>query len=200
MTPSALSSKSRTRQSRSALAGYVHAGAWIAGLAVGWGVLPEAGDSHTEIATAYDAHPAQAIAQSALTHGLAAAAIGIIAAALLAAGRRTAGWAGALAAVLALIQLVLEQVAISDLDRAGSLFDLSLRVDGIKMLAFAVMAVAMAPILSATWQKWTAYATAAAITISGLGYLGDIAPLSMAALFSLPLLLVWMVLAGRQAG
>jgi hypothetical protein len=186
----------RTRQSRSGLAGYVHAGAWIAGLAVGWGVLPEAGDSHAEIAAAYDAHPAQAIAQSALTHGLAAAAIVVIAAALLAAGRRTAGWAGAVAAGLALVQLVLEQVAIAD--RAGSLFDLALRIDGVKMLAFAVMAIAMGPILSVTWQRWTAYATAAAITVSGLGYLGDIAPLSIAAFLSLPLLLDWMVLAGRQ--
>jgi hypothetical protein len=198
MTTSALTLKSRTRQSRSALGGYVHAGAWIAGLAVGWGVLPEAGDSHAEIAAAYDAHPAQAIAQSALTHGLAAAAIAVIAAALLTAGRRAAGWAGAVAAVMALVQLVLEQVAIADLDQAGSLFDLSLRIDGIKMLAFAVMAIAAAPILTVTWQRWTAYATAAAITVSGLGYLGDSTALSMAALLSLPLLLVWMVLAGQQ--
>ncbi|MGR6999096.1 hypothetical protein ACU686_14695 [Yinghuangia aomiensis] len=44
------------------------------------------------------------------------------------------------------------------------------------------------------------YTTAAAIAVSGAGYLAGAAPLRAAATASLPLLLVWMIAAGRSAG
>ncbi|MYW03876.1 hypothetical protein [Streptomyces sp. SID3343] len=190
-----------SRFRRTATAGYVHAAAWIVGLTVGAGALPEAGDSHAEIAAAYDGHAAQAIGQSVLVHGIAAAAIAAVAVALTGRGMRLAGWTAWLAAALAAGQLALEQVAIaaSDPDRVGTLYNLSLRVDGVKMLAFAVVAVATTAVLAKPWQRWTAYATAATITVSGLGYLFANTALGGAAILSLPLLLVSVALLGRRA-
>ncbi|WP_436774081.1 hypothetical protein [Yinghuangia sp. YIM S09857] len=186
-----------TRRSRlilpTAAAGYVHAAAWIAALGVGMGKVPELGDDNGAIATAYADNGSAAVVQSVLTHGIAAAAIAVVAMALLNRGRRLAGWTAAVASVLAFGQLVLEQgaIAASDPDRAGGLFNLALRVDGVKMFAFAAVAVLTVPLLARSWQRGVAYATAAAITLSGVGYLLLVPSLGAAAMLSLPLLLVW---------
>lgn len=194
------SSLRRMRLRVPAIAGYTHAAAWLAALAAGWGVLPELGDSAAEVAAAYGDHQAAATTQSLLNHGVAAAAVGAVAVVLLARGRRLAGTTAALAAVLAFGQLALEQGAIAtgDVDRAGSLFDLSLRVDGIKMLAFGVVAVTTAQLLSTTWQRALTYTTAAALAASGVAYATLTPGLADTAFLSLPLLLIWFAALGAR--
>ncbi|MEU8136850.1 hypothetical protein [Streptodolium elevatio] len=195
-----------SRRSRIALptvtAGYTHAAAWVAALAVSWGKTPELGDDNAAVAAAYADNGPVAIAQSVLTHGIAAAAVAVVAMALLAHGRRLAGWTAATAAALAFGQLVLEQAATaaSDPERAGGLFNLALRVDGVKMFAFAAVATLTAPLLAKTWQRWVAYATAATITASGVGYLLLAPSLGAAAMLSLPLLLVWVAVLAVRLG
>jgi hypothetical protein len=202
-----------TPTSRTRAGGYVHAAGWVAGLAVGWGATPEAGDSHAEIATAYADHPAQAIGQALLTHGVAAAGLAVVAAGLLRWARRTgsraartAGWAGTAAAALACVQLLLELVSVPGADpaspgTAGTLFDAGQRVDGVKMFALAVLAAgACAATRHATllrrWESLTGWALAAAITLSGIGYVLLSDALMPVAFVSLPLLLVWIVALG----
>lgn len=187
---------------RGAAGGYLHAGAWAAGLSIGWGVLPEAGDSTSDIAAKYAAHQGAAIAQSVLVHGLAAVAVALVAAALVGAGRRLAGYAAFAASGLALGQLVLEQVAVhSSADTTtAALFNAAQRVDGVKMLLFAAAAVAVGRAATGRWAGLLSYTTAAAIAVSGVGYLAGAAPLRAAAMLSLPLLLVWMIAAGRSTG
>ncbi|WTW95594.1 hypothetical protein OG216_20380 [Streptomycetaceae bacterium NBC_01309] len=183
-------------------AGYTHAAAWAAALAVGWGKTPELGDGDAAVATAYADHGTAAVVQYTLTHGLAAAAIAVVAFVLISRGQRLAGWVAAVASVLAFGQLVLEQAAIaaSDPERAGGLFNLSLHIDGVKMLAFAAVAVITAPLLAGKWQRGVAYATAAAITVSGVGYLLLASSLAGAAMLSLPLLLVWFAVLAVRLG
>jgi hypothetical protein len=187
---------------RGAAGGYLHAGAWAAGLSIGWGVLPEAGDGTSEIAAKYAAHQGAAIAQSVLVHGLAAVAVALVAAALVGAGRRLAGYAAYAAAGLASGQLVLEQLAVhSSADTTtAALFNAAQRVDGAKILLFAVAAVAVGRAATGRWPRLLGYSTAAAIAASGVGYLAGAEPLRAAAMLSLPLLLVWLVAAGRSAG
>lgn len=197
--------------------GFVHAGSWIAGLVVAGNATPAAGDSAGEIATAYADHPGQALALTVLAHGVAAAGLAAVAYGLLgwAAGRAgtPAGRAGRLggrfglgAAALAVLQLVLELVAIpgadpADPDPTGTLFDLVQRIDGVKMFALAAMAVATclaagkAPLLR-RWELAAGWATAAAIATSGIGYVLLSTALTPAAYVSLPLLLIWVAALG----
>lgn len=186
---------------RGAVGGYLHAGAWIAGLAVGWGALPEAGDSTSEIAEKFAAHQGAAVAQSVLVHGLAAVAVALVAAALVGAGHRLAGYAAYAAAGLALGQLVLEQIAVSASadTTTADLFNAAQRVDGVKMLLFALAAAAFARMATGRWMRVLSIAMAAAIAVSGVGYLAGVAPLRAAAAVSLPLLLVWVAGAGVRA-
>lgn len=202
MTTNTAAIARRSRTLPTVSAGYAHAAAWVAALAVSWGKLPELGDGNAAIATAYADNGSVAVVQSVLTHGIAAAAIAVVAVALLRQGRRLAGWAAAGASGLAFGQLVLEQAAIaaSDPGRAGGLFNLSLRVDGVKMLAFALVAAVTAPLLAKTWQRGIAYGTAAAIAVSGVGYLLLTASLGAAAMLSLPLLLVWFAVLAVRLG
>ncbi|NGN62664.1 hypothetical protein G5C51_01935 [Streptomyces sp. A7024] len=197
------------------VAGYTHAAGWLAGIAIAWGATPELGDSHTEIATAYADHSAQAIAQAVLVHGLAPAGLAVVAAGLLGrarrAGNRTAriaGWSGLAAAALAAVQLVLELIAISGADSAApgttaALWETVQRVDGLKMFALAALAVAACLAargrqLLRRWEVVVGWTLAAAITLSGIGYLLLSTALAPAAYLSLPLLLVWVVVLGRR--
>lgn len=136
-------------------AGYAHAATWIIGLAVAWGATPEVGDTHDRIAAAYADRPVQAMAQALLVHGVAAVGLAVIGAELLGRARRTgnaaarfAGRSGTAAAALALVQLVLELIAVpgadpASPDRTGVLFEAVQRVDGVKMFALAALAAAV---------------------------------------------------------
>jgi len=195
-------------------AGAVHAGTWVVGLAAAAGATPELGDSHAEITAAYADHAARAITQAVMVHGLAAGALVVLGVALLTRARRDhdtasrfAGRAGVTAGVLAMVQLGLELLAITTADRAepnatGNLHDLVQHLDGVKMFALAALAVATSiashrtPLLR-HWEAVIGYALAATITVSGAGYLLLYPPLAQAALLSLPLLLVWILLLGR---
>lgn len=205
---------SGVRRRQPLVAGVTHAAAWVAGLTVAAGATPELGDSAAEITSAYVDGAGRAVAQSVLVHGLAAGALAVLGVALLrrAAGcrdraTRFAGWAGLISAVLALVQLVLELVAIGRADvgdpgRAGGLFELVQRVDGVKMftlaaLALGVGAAARRVVPLRRWESLTGYALAATIVGSGLGYLLLNTAFAQLALLSLPLLLVWVVALGH---
>lgn len=194
-------------------AGYVHAAAWIGGIAAAWGATPEVGDSNAEIATAYADHAPQAVVQAVLVHGLAPAAVAVIAVGLLGRARRVGGraariaaGAGFAAAALAAVQLVLELIAIPGADPASpdttaTLWETVQRVDGVKMFAFAALAVATC--LAAREGKWlrrrelaVGWALTAAIVLSGIGYVLLSTALAPLAFLSLPLLLVWLVVLG----
>ncbi|MEE1770176.1 hypothetical protein PUR34_19020 [Streptomyces sp. JV185] len=194
-------------------AGYAHAAAWLLGLAAGWGATPEVGDTPAGIATAYADRPVQAVAQALLVHGVAAAGLVAVGSGLLDRARRAgnaaarpAGWAGVIAGALAFLQLVLELIAIPGADpespgRTGELFEAVQRVDGVKMLALAVLATAACAAarhgtLLRRWELVTGWALAATITLSGIGYLLLSAVLATAAFISLPLLLIWIAALG----
>ena len=75
------------------------------------------------------------------------------------------------------------------------------RLDGVKMLALAVLGAAAATMIALPrWLRWTGIALAVAITCSGLVYLLLIAPLAAAAGPALVLLLVFMTGCGIMIG
>jgi hypothetical protein len=91
----------------------------------------------------------------------------------------------------------------SNLDVAASnvkVFDLINRIDGVKMLALAAMAVAgFGLVRRAVLPRWLGYAAAfltVALIASGAGYLLLNTELAQAAYVSGPLLLVWVTGAG----
>ncbi|MFJ1694120.1 hypothetical protein ACIOHC_02940 [Streptomyces sp. NPDC088252] len=198
-------------------AGYVHAAAWILGLAAAWGATPEVGDTHAGIATAYADRPVQVVVRALLVHGVAAAALLVVGSGLLDRARRTnntaarsAGWAGRVAGALACAQLVMELIAVSGADpaspgRAGALFEVVQRVDGVKMFAFAVLAAAACAAsrhgaLLRRWEVVVGWILAATITASGIGYLLLSTALTPMAFISLPLLLIWISALGAALG
>ncbi|MEV5200641.1 hypothetical protein [Streptomyces sp. NPDC053720] len=198
-------------------AGYSHAAAWILGLVAAWGATPEVGDTHAEIASAYDDRPIQAATQALLVHGVAAVGLVVIGSGLLVRSRRTgsaaagfAGWAGRVAGVLALVQLVLELIAVPGADpaspgRTGALFEAVQRADGVKMLVLAVLAAAVCTAsrhgtLLRRREVVIGWGLAVTITLSGIGYLLLSSALTPAAYLSLPLLLIWIAALGSALG
>jgi hypothetical protein len=124
---------------------------------------------------------------------------------------RVAVLAGIGAAIVSLIQcalgLWLAGAAVPDGEagRAGVLFDLINRMDGVKMLALAAMAFAAVGLvrrggLLSRWLGYTAALLTAALTASGIGYLLLNDTLAQAAAVSLPLLLIWVAGAGLALG
>jgi hypothetical protein len=120
--------------------------------------------------------------QFALTEGLPAAGLAIISIALARAARRsgaaTAAWvtliAGVAAALIALAQFVLGAVlaVTSAPGTAHLLYAAVNRLDGVKMLALAILAVAaVAAAVLPRWLRYTGIALAIAITASGTAYL-----------------------------
>ena len=91
-----------------------------------------------------------------------------------------------------------------DASRAGALFDLINRMDGAKMLALAVMALAAVGLgrrgLLPRWLGYNGAMLTAALTASGVGYLLLNDTLAQAAAVSLPLLLVWVAGVGMALG
>ncbi|EYT83096.1 hypothetical protein CF54_09535 [Streptomyces sp. Tu 6176] len=200
-------------------AGYVHAAAWILGLAVGWGATPDIGDTDAGITAAYLDRPVQAVAQALSVHGVAAVALLVVGSGLVGRGRRTgstaagtAGWAARAAGALAGVQLVLELIAVSGADpaspgRTGALFEVVQRADGAKMLALAVLAAATCVAsrdrhgtLLRRREVVVGWFLAATITASGVGYLFLHTALTPVAFISLPLLLIWTALLGAALG
>src|SRR6478672_3631056 len=159
----------------SGLAGVGYSLSWIAGLAVP-APSPGFGASGTEIVAALSGHGPAVAAQFALTEGLPAAGIAVIA-------------------------VTLALTAPSAPGPAHLLFSSVDRLDGVKMLALAVLGAAAATmVVLPRWLRWTGIALAVAITCSGLVYLLLIAPLAAAAGPALVLLLAFMTGCGIMTG
>jgi len=193
----------------SGLAGVGYSLSWIAGLAVP-APSPGFGASGTEIVAALSGHGPAVVAQF-MTEGLPAAGIAVVAVALARAARhsgstaaaRFALVAGLAAAVISAMQfgLGLALTATSAPGPAHLLFTSVDRLDGVKMLALAVLGAAAATMIALPrWLRWTGIALAVAITCSGLVYLLLIAPLAAAAGPALVLLLAFMTGCGIMTG
>ncbi len=192
------------------LAGVCYSLSWIAGLAVP-APAPGFGASGAEIVAALSGHGPAVAAQYALTEGLPAAGIAVIAFALSRTARRSratvaarfALMAGLAAAVISVVQfgLGLALTATSAPGPAHLLFASIDRLDGAKMLALAVLGAATATMTALPrWLRWTGIALTVAITCSGLVYLLLIAPLAAAAGPALVLLLAFMTGCGIMTG
>ena len=132
-----------------------------------------------------------------------------------AAGAARAAWiattAGLAAVVVSLVQcglgvyLTSSVVPAGHAAAAGDLTDAISRLDGVKMLALAVLALAgialarNTPVLPG-WLSYAGIALAVAIVVSGVGYLLLLDSLALAAWVSLPLLLVWVTGSGIALG
>ena len=192
------------------LAGVGYSLSWIAGLAVP-APSPGFGASGTQIVAALSGHGPAVAAQYALTEGLLAAGIAVIAVALARTARRSGSTtaarfalvAGLAAAAISAIQfgLGLALTATSAPGPAHLLLTSVDRLDGVKMLALAVLGAAAAAMTALPrWMRWTGVALAVAITCSGLVYLLLIEPLAAAAGPALVLLLAFMTGCGIMIG
>ena len=197
-----------------ALAGIGYAAAWLAGLSI-FSSSTTVNSAGTQVVAGYTGHQSVATAQFALTEGLAALCLAVVAAAI---GRlggssraaRVVAVAGGAAAVISLAQcaigvyLVNRAVPAGHAATAGALNEAITRMDGVKMLVLAGMGLAGAGLARrGLLPRWLGYAGAAltvAITASGLGYLLLLSGLAAAAWVSLPLLLVWVAGAGMALG
>jgi len=193
----------------SGLAGVGYSLSWIAGLAVP-APAPGFGASGTEIVAALSGHGPAVVAQF-MTEGLPAAGIAVVAVALARTARRSGSTAaarfalvaGLAAAVISAMQfgLGLALTATSAPGSAHLLFTSVDRLDGVKMLALAVLGAAAATMIALPrWLRWTGIALAVAITCSGLVYLLLIASLAAAAGPALVLLLAFMTGCGIMTG
>jgi hypothetical protein len=198
-------------------AGVVYVAAWIVGLAV-WSDNTTVSESGAKVVADYGSSEGPALAQSALTHGLAGLALLVV---VLAVARRVPNPRGILAAGLGAVAISLTQFVLGVLlagwaapdGRAGTsrgLYEAITRLDGLKMLALAGLALAGAAAIrrhriAPRWFVPLGWALAAALVVSGIGYLLLIGGLAGAAYVSLPLLLIWVgglgwSLRGQAAG
>jgi hypothetical protein len=200
------------------VAGIAFVAAWTAGLAV-WPTNLALDASDATVFTAYTRHQGAAVTQYLFVEGVAAAALAVVVVAFgQAAGRRGASRLGRLsvlagvgATIVSLIECVLGLLLAraadpdGDANRAGDLFDLINRLDGVKMLALATMALAAAGLvrrdgLLPAWLGHTAVLLASAMTASSAGYLLLNNTVAQAAALSLPLLLIWAAGTGLALG
>ena len=144
-----------------AVAGIAYTTAWVLGLAV-WPSNLDVAATDAKVVTTYSAHPGAAMTQYLLLEGLAAIALAVVATALGRAARRNRAErlgrvtvvAGLTAVALSLAECALGLLLAGsaaphgETDRTGRLFDLINRIDGVKMVALAAMAVAGAGLVS----------------------------------------------------
>jgi hypothetical protein len=183
---------------------------WLGGLAVP-APSPRLGAPGAEVVTALAGHGPAVAAQFTLTEGLPAIGIAVITVALARFARRRGGQAaarfalasGLVAAAISAVQAVLG-MALAATTAPGTAYLLSAgvdRLDGVKMLALAVLGAAAATMAALPrWLRWTAGALAVAITGSGLVYLLLAASLAAAAGPALVLLLAFMTGCGIMIG
>lgn len=216
--PAAAPSWRRSLLTVPAVIGVAYTAAWVAGLSVS-SSSTSVRTSGPKVLAAYAGHQAAATAQFVLTEGAAAVFLAVVVIAIGRAGLRAAGgwpaWlttgAGLAAAGISLVQCVLgvylttSVVSAGHAGTAGALNDAITRLDGIKMLTLAVMAVAGIVLARRTavlprWLSYAGIALAITITVSGIGYLLLLDSLALAAWASLPLLLVWVTGSGIALG
>lgn len=176
---------------------------WIAGLAVP-APSPKFGASGAQIVSAVAGHAPALAVQFALTEGLPAAGIAVIAIALArVTGSRLARVAGVAAAVISVLQFCLGMglAATSSPGTAHVIYQLVNRMDGGKMLALALLAAASAaaPALP-RWLRCTGAVLAVAIAASGVVYLLLLQSLALLAGPGLGLLLIFITGSGIWLG
>jgi hypothetical protein len=194
----------------SGAAGAAYVLSWIAGLAVP-APSPKFTASGAEIAAAVSGHQAAMAVQFALTEGLPAIGLAVVAIALARAARaagataaaRLAAIAGLAASVISLTQfaLGLALVRASASGTAHLLFDSLNRLDGVKMLTLAVLALAGATSgVLPWWLRWAAVPLAVVIAASGVVFLLLVQSLAVLAAPALVLLLVFIACTGAALG
>ena len=176
---------------------------WIAGLAIP-APSPKFSASGAQIVSAVAGHGPALAAQYALTEGLPAAGIAVVAIGLARfAGSRVAMVAGVTAAVISVLQfcLGLWLAATSSPVTAHLLFQLVNRMDGGKMLVLAILgAASAASVMLPRWLRYAGAALAVAIAASGVVYLLLLQSLWLLAGPALVLLLVFITGAGIWLG
>ncbi|WP_267594157.1 hypothetical protein [Carbonactinospora thermoautotrophica] len=191
------------------VAGIAYAASWLVGLVLS----PSSTDLHSpgaQVLAGYAGHEAVATNQRLLTAGAAGVLLALVALALagrarLAGASRPAWWvtvAGLGAAALSLAQCLLgvylTRWVVPDrrADVAGVLFEAINRLDGVKMFLLAALALAGTALawrarVLPRWLGYAGVALAAALLVSGFGYLLLIGAAAQAAYLSLPLLILW---------
>lgn len=189
-------------------AGVTYVVAWAVGLTA-FGVGPGTGASATDVAGYFANHRISTAIQSFLIHGVAAAALLVVLAAVrrTQTSTRTAYVAGVTGVAVSLTQLVLDlwRSLIASDSTISTLVDVIDRIDGIKMVAFAVMIGASVGALRRAEMigrrmAIVGVAGTAALVISGLAYVAAVDSLLGTAALSLVLLLVWVGYLGVAAG
>jgi hypothetical protein len=192
------------------ITGIAYTLSWIAGLAV---AAPSPGltASGAEITAALAGHGTAVAVQFGLTEGLPAAGLAIISVALARAARRSGAAtaarvtlvAGALAALISLLQFALGLVLAGTATpgTAYVLYEAVNRLDGVKMLALAILALAGAASGALPrWLRYTGITLAVVITASSLAYLLLLASLAFLAVPAGVLLLVFITGTGLALG
>jgi hypothetical protein len=189
------------------LAGATYLGAWLLGLSA-FGPGLAAGATDLEVAAHYADHRITTAVQSTLVHGVAAAALLMV---LTTVTRRGAGTkvshiAGVVGVGLSGVQLVLglSRSLVATGSTTAALVDAIDRVDGAKLLAFAVMVGAAVPALRRNgWigarTRVVGVAATATLAVAGAAYLLAVDSPLAAAAPALVLLVAWVVRLGVVA-
>lgn len=191
------------------VAGVGFAASWVAGLSV-FSSSTQVRSSGTEIQHAYSGHVGVVALQYLLTEGLPAVCLALVTLALGRAIRPTASAtrmvttiAGLTAAGVSLVQLALglwlslNLVDHGEASTVGDVYRAINRLDGVKMLLLAVLAVTVIRAIRRhdldlpNWLSFIAAALAVTITLSAIGYLSLNNTLATAAWLSLPCLIVF---------
>jgi hypothetical protein len=193
-----------------AVTGVAYALSWIAGLSVG-APSPKLNASGSGIVSAIAGHEGVVATQFTLTEGLPAAGLAIVSVLLAkavsrsgaATAARVIGVAGVVAATISLVQFALG-LALSRATAPGTahlLFQAGDRLDGVKMLALAVIGAAAATSGALPRRlRWTGAALAVSIAASGVVYLFLLQSLALLAAPALILLLIFITGTGIALG
>ena len=193
------------------LAGLAYSAAWLVGLAIFSSSTRGAGLRRGRWWPGTSGTRASAATQFVLTEVVTAVALAVVALSLARAGLRAGGdprlvravrVTGLVAAAIAVTQGVLGvalttwAVSGGHAGAAGALSETISRLDGVKMFVLAGLALAGGALGARTgllprWLRVVGLALAAAILVSGVGYLLLLNGPATAAWVSLPLLLVW---------
>ncbi len=186
------------------LAGLGYAGAWVLGL-VALGGGPGLSASAEQVDAYFAGHRTVSAVQGVLIHGIAAAALLAVVVAIGHRGvlTRPARFGGAAAVGLSFIQCGLDlwRSLLSTGATTVSLVHVIDRIDGLKMLALALMigtsvSVFRAAALIGTKMAVTGWVATVALGLSGVGYVLANTALAVVANLSLVLLLIWIAYSG----
>jgi hypothetical protein len=192
----------RWRAHLPAVAAATYLAAWVAGLAV-WPVNLALNAQAAQVTAAFRQHPAEAAVQFLLVEGLAGLLLGVVlAAGILGGARHSArslvpGVFAAIAVITSVAQCVIGLMLIAaaarhDNTRCGDLEALVNRLDGVKMLAIAAVALCLAAVPALPrWLRALSVLLAVAIAVSGCAYLALANVLGWTAYISGLLLLAW---------